>query len=80
MTTTAKQAQHPLVSDGAAFKIRELRSECDRLRALNAELVAALERCLTHFERIRDQQTDPHDSPMMAQARAALKGSEEGKQ
>ena len=36
------------------------------------ELVAALTRCLAHFERIRDQQANPYDSPMMAQARAAL--------
>jgi len=46
--------------------------EIDRLRASNAELVAALRRCLSHFERIRDQQANPSDSPMMAQARAAL--------
>ena len=50
----------------------------DFLRALNAELAAALARCLSHFERIQDQQAEPRDSSMMAQARAALAKLGEG--
>jgi len=55
-----------------AERVQQIIAERDLLRAVNAGLLAALQRCLTHFERIRDQQADPHDSPMMAQARAAI--------
>jgi flagellar biosynthesis component FlhA len=35
-------------------------------------LVAAVDRCLSHFEKIRAQNDRDYDSPMMAQCRAAL--------
>ena len=107
MTTTTKQAQHspdliatcarygdaidPFAGHTCTKAPLPMVAECDRLRALNARLVealqnnridalpaenerlrSALQRCLTHFEKIRDQQADPSDSPIMAQARAAL--------
>lgn len=60
-----------------ATGVPPLAAEIERLRAVNAELVAALQRCLRHFERIRAESSSviycrDYDSPMMTQARAAL--------